>query len=224
MNIVINNVKFPYDIGCKILKLKHNECPFNELEDIWNDIIPANFTDIGTLPNLEQRRVGILCLGLERLVNEINPELISRQTLNKSTTWVNDNGELITHKFNDTYELYKVNKDYFNKGLTGWNKMNENVYFVKCKDTSTDREYMLWVNINEVYQTNNLNGWYTKPDDVNAIQAIAWTIQTDVPKGNIEKIIRQGDCILIKPFDHKKTGDVRHLTEKEYRELLVAES
>ena len=59
---------------------------------------------------------------------------------------------------------------------------------------------------------------------LNAIQAIAWTIQTNIPEGGIEKIVRQGDCILIKPNTTERFRGERHLTEKEYKELLVAES
>jgi hypothetical protein len=61
---------------------------------------------------------------------------------------------------------------------------------------------------------------------VKAIQAIAWTIQTNIEKGNIEKIVRQGDCVLIKPKNSElPTLDTpRHLTEEEYRKLMVAES
>jgi hypothetical protein len=225
MQIIINQIKFPYDIGCRILKLKYENCPLPEIEDIWDDIIPASFKEISILENLEQRRVGIFCLGLERLVKEINPELVSKKTLKKETTWVNEKGEMITHKFNDTYELYKVSGDYFNKGIkNGWGKM-EDAYYVKCKDTSTDREYMLWVDIRSVASTNGQNGWNFDVNKVNAIQAIAWTIQTNVEEGNIDKIVRQGDCILIKPNKKGKISTrTRHLTEKEYKSLLVAES
>jgi hypothetical protein len=195
-----------------------------ELEDIWNDIVPLTFKDIAKLPNLEQRRVGVLCLGLERLASEVQPKLLSKKTLKKSTAWVDENGKLVTTKFNDTYELYEVSGDYFNEGLQGWNKM-ENAYFVKLKDTSTDRTYFIWVEPRSVYNTNNDNRWDFLIGKVNAIQCIAWTIQTNVPQGGIEKIIRQGDCILIKPNGkYKPLDSARHLTEKEYKELLVAES
>jgi len=224
MQIIINNMKFPYDLGCRLLKLKHQTCPFEQLADIWDDIVPLSFKEIAQLPNLEQRRVGVLCLGLERLINEVKPKLISKETLKKSTMWVNENGELVEKKFNDTYELYEVSGEYFNKGLTGWQKM-DNSYFVKCKDTSTDRTYLLWVEPNSVYRTNNERGWDFEINKVNAIQAIAWTIQTNVPQGNIKKIVRQGDCILIKPKGkYEPLSSPRHLTEKEYTKLLVAES
>lgn len=61
---------------------------------------------------------------------------------------------------------------------------------------------------------------------VTAIQAIAWSITTNVAKGNIEKIIRQGDCILLKPIDMDIAllPTPRHLTADEYEKLLVAES
>ena len=82
---------------------------------------------------------------------------------------------------------------------------------------------MIWVDLQSVARTNGL-GWDWKPEQVNAIQAIAWTMQTDISEGNIEKIVRQGDCILIKPKKLRGKDNVRHLTEKEYKELLVAES
>jgi hypothetical protein len=224
MQIVINNTKFPYDLGCGLLKLKHETCPFAELEEIWADIKPLSFKDIASLPNLEQRRVGILILGLERLVGEVNPKLISTKTLSKTTTWITENGEIVEHKFKDTYELYEVSGEVFNEGLESWRKM-QNSYYVKCKDTSTDREYLIWVEPRSVYNTNNENSWNFEVSKINALQCIAWTIQTNVPKGNIEKIIRQGDCILIKPKGkYTELNSPRHLTEQEYKTLLVAES
>ena len=229
MKIIIENVRFPYNEGCRLLKLKNgDECPFDELSDIWNDIVPLTFKDIAQFENLEQRRIGILCLGLDKLISEVKPTLVNKKTLSKQTTWVDEGGDLITKKFKDTYELYKVDSKYFNEGMTDWRKLDD-VYFVKCKDTSTDREYMIWVDVNSVYNTNYTNfddRWNFDIKKVNAIQCIAWTIQTNIAEGNIEKIIRQGDCVLIKPKNMRSKGlvNVRHLTEKEYKELLVAES
>jgi hypothetical protein len=59
---------------------------------------------------------------------------------------------------------------------------------------------------------------------VTAIDAIAWTIQTNLKEGGIEKIIRQGDCILLKKNKSSQICDIRHLTGNEYRSLLVLES
>jgi len=224
MKIIIENTPFPYDLGCRLLKLKNDTCPFPQLEDIWEEIVPLTFKEIAKLENLEHRRVGILCLGLERLINEVNPKLINKKTLKKSTTWVNEKGELVQKEFKDTYELYEVSGSYFNENIeNSWEKMG-NSYFVKCLDTSTDRQYLIWVDASSVYRTNNLD-WLVEIEKINAIQAIAWTIQTNIPKGNIEKILRQGDCILIKPKgDYELLDNPRHLTEKEYKTLLVAES
>ncbi len=223
--IVVENHKFDYDMGCRMLKLKHDKCPFPELEDIWERIIPLTFAEIAQLPNLEERRVGINCMGIDRLVKEINPVSVSKETIKKKTTWVDDNGNLVEHKFNDTYELFAVDGAVFSEGLQSWEKMQD-AYYIRCKDTSTDREYLIWVNPRAVYNANQVKqSWDYNIQKVNAIQCIAWTIQTDVPMGNIEKILRQGDCILIKPKGKYTPLDVpRHLTEKEYRTLLVAES
>ena len=226
MKVIIENIKFDFNIGCKLLKLRYADCPFEEgyISEIWNDIIPATFSEIAQLENLEQRRVGIMCLGLERLVSEVKPTLIDKKTLKKQTTWVNENGEIETKKFNDTYELYSVSGEHFSEGLGRWQKMSDS-YFVKCKDTSTNREYMIWVDLESVKDTNKISRWDKKARKVTAIDCIAWTIQTNIPEGKIEKIVRQGDCILIKPSGrYEVLNRVRHLTTEEYKTLLVAES
>lgn len=228
-NIIINNLSFPFNEGCRLLKLKYDECPkqFEKtLGDFWNEIEPMNFKEIATtFNNIEQRRIAIDCLGLERLSQQINPTLISSETMNKTTTWVTQSGELKTFDFNDTYELYEVSGEVWGEGL------NSNfvlpTHYVKFKDTSTDRTYMIWVDASSVYRTN-VNTWTSSRENygskITPIQAIAWTIQTDVPIGGIEKMVRQGDCVLIKKKDNIKKGQVRHITENEYRELLVFES
>lgn len=230
MQIVIDNVPMEFDLGCRMLKTKGGVCPFDEIQDFWEDIIPLSFKDIAQIPNIEVRRVGLLFLGLDRLIAEVKPELVSRETIQKQTTWVDEQGELVEHKFDDTYELYKVKGEYFNEGVYSWQKMND-AYYVKCKDTSTDREYLIWVDMNSVWNTmcqNNkyLNRWEFDITKITAVDCIAWTIQTNVPMGSIKKIIRQGDCVLIKPKNdtYLPLDNERHLSKKEYLMLLVAES
>lgn len=227
MKIVIENRKFEFDLGCRLLKTKHgNKCPFDKLEDFWDEIKPMTFLEIAQLANMEERRIGIFCLGIEKLVAEVNPILLDKQTISKTTTWVLPNGEIETKNYDDTYELFKVSADYFNVGFTNsWEKLDDS-YFVKCKDTSTDRQYLIWVDLNRVLRTNNEHTWnMNKEKDTNAIQAIAWTIQTNIKKGDIKEIIRQGDCIMIKPIRGRNDRvSTRHLTEKEYRKFIIAES
>lgn len=117
MEIVINNVPIEFNLACRILKTKGGDCPFDELQDFWEEIVPLNFKDIAQIPNLEQRRVALLFLGIERMIAEVKPELVSSKTISKQTTWVMESGELVEHKFDDTYELYKVNGGYFSEGL-----------------------------------------------------------------------------------------------------------
>lgn len=217
MKIIISNTEFDYNTGCRLLKTKYGETPFNGLEDIWEHIVPITFKEIATdILNIEQRRIAIGCLGLEKIYEEVNPKLIQSTTLKKETYWVNSNNDLIHKVFKDTYELYEVSAKVWADGIV--DRRGENVYFVKCKDTSTDRNYFIWVDKRGISQSN------PRDIEMNSIQAIAWTIQTDVEPGGIEKIVRQGDCILIKKTPDSKRGRVRHLTENEYRKLLVLES
>lgn len=127
---------------------------------------------------------------------------------------------MVHKKFSDTYELYEVESKHLFKEFN----RNESFHFIKFKDTSTDREYMIWVDLRSV-RNNNSKGSFIP--EINPIQCISWTITTNVPIGKIKEIIRQGDCILIKPKKGTKllsSVETRHLTEKEYRELLTTES
>jgi hypothetical protein len=230
MKIVINNQEFDYNTGCGLLKLKYGDTPFKGLEDIWDDIKPLTFKEIArNVTNIEARRVAIACLGTERLVEEVKPKHIKSETIAKKTMWITQSGELVERYFDDTYSLYRVSAD----DLFGKNSRQGDCYYVSCKDTSTDREYILWVDFSGVAMTKGLSVWNMGQKDieknVSPIDCVAWTIQTDIPEGDISYIIRQGDCILVRPKDGKKTprlsfGRFRHLTGHEYRNLLIAES
>lgn len=217
--IIIDNVPFDYDNGCAVLKMKHTECPFEELVEVWDDIVPLTFQDIATkINNLEQRRIAISYLGLENLQKQVSPVLVGKETIRKTTTWVTAEGGIETKVYDDTYELYAVKGKKLGEGLDSWRTPTD-VHYVKCKDTSTDREYFIWVEEANIIRTNDY------PENINPIMAIAWTFTTIVPEGSIERIIRQGDCILIKHIEGTKMlNTARHLTEIEYRTLLEQES
>lgn len=223
---IINGQEYDYNDGCRLVKAKFRECPTPELEDFWDDIQPMTFREIAqNYRNVEQRRVAISCLGMENVIKEVQPELVNEKTLKKETYWVNQSGGLVHKKFDDTYRLYKVDSKKLldpedqKKTNTRVRTTYKPAYYVQFKDTSTDREYMLWVDNARIAKTNG-----KKVDGVDAIQAIAWTIQTDIEPGGIEKIVRQGDCIMIKKKPKAKLGKVRHLTQKEYQTLIELES
>jgi hypothetical protein len=223
MNLVIENLKFDFELGCKVLKCSGGDCPINGLEDKWDSIVPITFKEIAEIDITELRRIAFKRFGLERLINEVNPILVDSQTINKTTTWINENGIEETINFADTYELYKVEGEIL---FPNQRWRNDDVFYIKCKDTSTDREYLIWVDVNNVFRVNNVSkGWFSSDDkDLNAINCIAWTIQTNVPIGKIETIVRQGDCILVKPTDEERLDNARHLSGAEYLELLHLES
>lgn len=225
--IVIDEVPFDYNFGLKVLKLKYRgKCPHPRFEDGWDKIRKPSFNDILTkTTNLESRRVALSHYGIENLVKKIKAKLISKETIKKKTTWINEKGVLEEKMYDDTYELYRAESNQFGKArsIGRWDGdrplslTNRYVYFVKFKCTSTNRVYILWVDKEEVEEING--------QKFTAIGAIAWTIRTNIRYGNIEEIIRQGDCILIKP--KKGTGEgyrERSIAADEYIKLLKAES
>ena len=230
MKIIIDNIQFEYNIGCKILKTKYGNKPFKGLEDFWDDIVPITFVEIvSEIKNIEQRRVAIKALGIERIAEQVNPKLINSQTIRKTTHWVDEEGNITTKEFDDTYELYEVEGKTLFGGIERLfgTISSTNFHFVKFKDTSTDREYLIWVDINSVKRANRSHDsiYLSMQEDVDAIHAIAWTFQTNLPEGGIKRIIRQGDCILLEPKPKTELLDSpRHLRKEEYLALLEAES
>ena len=105
MKIVISNQTFDYNIGCKLLKSKYRECPLPELKKEWDKINPATFKEVLQIKNMEARRIGISILGIDNIINNLSSKLVDKQILNKTTTWVDEKGNLITKKYKDTYAL-----------------------------------------------------------------------------------------------------------------------
>jgi hypothetical protein len=220
MEIIIDNVPFAFDMGAKVCKVGNIEIVGLDLTNVE----PITFEEISMLRNIEQRRVAIKYFGTEKLIADINPELVSSETISKSTTYIDDKGVSTTINFQDTYELYKVSAEKL-FGKQGSHLRDE--YYVKCKDTSTDRDYIIWVDVESVARANNISVWGLRDGTtkIDAIQAIAWTIQTDVKEGNIRQIIRQGDCVFVEPIDTTfDTGLMRSITKEEYINLLKTES
>ena len=241
MKVIIDAREFPSGIGLRILKAKHGTCVFRNIADIWDSIPDLTFASIVTeLKNTDLRRIAFRHLGLQRMIREVEPELVSRESISKTTTWVEPDGSLVSHSYDDAYELYRVDfreriDEIGPKTSASWRMVDmPTAYFVKCWDTSTGKEYVIWVDIASVYRTNLPKGRRSNvgrlsqarlEKEVTPIQAIAWTIRTDVEAYGIEAIVRQGDCVLLRMKAGAKRIDTpRHLTEVEYRTLMTDES
>jgi hypothetical protein len=215
--IVIDNSFFPFNEGCKLLKRKYQICPKDiGIEDFWDEIEPISINDILQMQNIENRRICFKYIPQQEFLNTLEPELISSVTLDKVTNWVELDVQV---KYQDTYELYRVAGDKLIANLKDSFRTILDCHFVKFKDTSTEREYMIWVDLTAIKQQSPY-------DYVDAISAIAWTIQTNLPVGQISSFIRQGDCIIFKPKESwdGQTIPTRHITRNEYLNLLIAES
>ncbi len=240
MKIYISGVQFPTDIGKRLLKTKYVECRFPALSQEWDEIQPVGFLEVARLiKNISMRRIAIGCLGFAGILKDIEPILVASETIRKSTVWLGSDGDLITREYDDTYELYKVRwADLFYRDGDVMPSQDARIdrYYVKFKDTSTTKDYLIWVDMESILReliremmargNRELDFQVSRAQkDVNPIQAIAWTIRTDIPKDGVEAIVRQGDCVLLKAkpgIERQQTP--RPLTEQEYRELMRCES
>ena len=217
--VVIDSQTFNPEIGAKICKLKYKDSPDKFIEIFgfdYNTIEDISASEILSLDNVEQRRIGLKYFTVERFFAEYKFDLIDTKTLDKKTTWVDDNGNLIEKSYKDTYKLYKSKNP-----ISFRSRIEDSLYVLKFKDTSTDREYLLWVDGDSVRITNDLE----MNMEINATQAIAWSFLTTILEDEIKKIVRQGDCVLFMPNENfTEYCSPRHLKEKEYLTLLCEES
>lgn len=231
----IEMCRFDFDTGIKVVKAKHKGSfesflkaspHFPEeaeamLREAWDKSGEITVTEALSIQNLESRRLCFKYIGIEKIFNELKPELVDDQTIEKSTR-VNKEGKL--ESFMDRYQLYKVKGEKLTGDTDRSFRRAQDFYILRCKCTSTDREYLIYVP--EIWDSRNSFGRerrsVSKPD---AIDAVAWTIQVELPAGQIDKIIRAGDCIMVKPKSEKyEKCQLRHLSKKEYLEKVVMES
>jgi len=235
--IMMENSRFSYPIGMKIFTRKYPDFETfakstflpkgggipEKVKADWDLYKEQELTvtEALSLTNLESRRVCFKYIGIENIFKQLKPEKVDAQTIHKNTR-VTKEGTLA--EFDDTYELYQVKSE----RLAG-DKESERMrrisdfYILRCNCTSTGREYMIYIPDlwnNPVGMLRNLRVG-PKPD---AIEAVAWTIQVDVPEGQIEEVVRAGDCIMVRPVENYTKCERRHLTKKEYLERLTMES
>lgn len=146
----------------------------DEAEALWNDsnVKPWTAKEIFKLDNQEQKYLLFSMIGPDEIEKEMNPTLVDSQTLIKKQpryTVEGKTGHKVTNKFKnedlketfveyeDTYQLY-----YFDKSKLG---TESNVYYVRCKDTSTERVYYIYVDGTD----DRCN--------TDAVSAIAWTMR-----------------------------------------------
>lgn len=115
------------------------------------------------LPNAEQRMIALTVFDPEEFIAAINAELLNEQSISKKQIRWNEALQPYEHNYTDTYSLYKISA--FELGLENIAR-TPSIYFVKCRCTSTDKIYYLYV-----------------PESVaesgDAIEAIAWTYRFD---------------------------------------------
>ena len=191
--------------------------------DNWESINPINVQQAFMQDNIEKRRAFFDAIGIARLIKELDPVLLDKQTITKKRFgWDDDNKEVETI-FEDTYELYQVSKDILYKGITDrWFIGNDDTYVVRCWCTTTNREYWIFTqNLTNIYHINPKTNNYEKhPHD--AIASIAWTIRINVK--NPERIYRQGDIIVVKHGPDSTETRPYHLDKEQYLQLMYSET
>lgn len=160
------------------LKINVHDHEYNnllfKLKNMWYDdyINPWNCKEVFSLNNQELKYMLLSMIGADAIEKEINPILVDRQSIRKKQPRykvLGKNGHKVNKRFkngdlkedfveyDDIYELYYFDKNVLNT--------DSNVYYVKCKDTSTNKIYYIYVN---------------GDDDrckYDAISAIAWTMR-----------------------------------------------
>lgn len=127
-----------------------------QVEEMYDGLEPYSPKEVfKTFQNAEQKMCLLSLFAPEDIAKSLDSELIDTQTVTKKQTRTvikdreNQNDKTNLNKlqidnvgleeieYDDTYELHRSDKSVLGT--------DEDVFFVKCKDTSTEREYYLFV-------------------------------------------------------------------------------
>jgi len=190
------------------------------VQECWNKIEPVTVEDALRVTNAEERRTYFDAIGIQKLFQSLQPELLDRQVIKKKRTKWDDNNDPMEYEFKDVYELYKIEgSKLFEKDR--WGQEPNPVFAIRCWCTTTNREYWLYVPREAALG----NQWWSSEnkDKPDAIRAIAWTIRIDID--NPERIYRQGDIIVVKTSDDSvQRSFTTHLTKEQYLSLMYSET
>jgi hypothetical protein len=194
----------------------------HELDDfvseMWESILPLTVQDALTESNTERRRVMFDCIGVVKLFQQLEPELLDKQVLSKKRTRWDQENKPWKHQFDDVYELYRIEGTKLFNPLDDRQKAND-VYAVRCWCTTTNREY--WIYVPEEIAMGKPR-WSSVEANPDAIRAIAWTIRIDVI--NPKRIFRQGDIIVVEESEDSVQVEPYHLSKEQYIDLLFSET
>lgn len=145
----------------KELVLEYFSAPENQqiVMELYDTVEPISVSEALRLGNAEQRMVALRSIDLHEIKDEMNAELINTQTIKKKQIRWDAQLKPREHIFEDTYELYKISPKKI--GIT---TSISGIYFVRCKCTTTDRIYFLYV-APEIGEKGD------------AVAAIAWTMR-----------------------------------------------
>lgn len=228
--IMVDQCRFDFELGLKIIKAKHKTLKTFEdsgyispealkiVRENWDTVGNVTVMEALSIPNLESRRICFRYIGVDTIFKELNPELVDDQTINK-TTKVNAEGKL--EAFDDNYKLYKVKGTVLTEGVQGARQVQD-FFILRCQCTSTAREYLIY--IQDIWISNRWGAPSQKDRKPDAIEAVAWTIQVEVPETHVDYIVRAGDAIMVKAKPDYKKCPMRHLSKTEYLEKLKMES
>lgn len=188
------------------------------VEEQWDNIIPITVQEALQEKNMEKRRMMFDCIGVSKLFNALQPELLDRQVIKKMRTRWDKNHQPYEYQFEDTYELYQLDGKKLFVPINEWNIPNP-VFAVRCWCTTTGREY--WIYVPEEVALGRPR-WHRTAATPDAIRAIAWTIRLDV--SNPKRIFRQGDIIVVEESGNSQAVTPYHLSKKEYVQLMFSET
>lgn len=192
---------------------------FDVVREVWDETPAITVTQAFGTKNIEHRRLIFNVIGPENLMATLKPELLDTKTIVRENLVYNNDGDCATEVLTDTYELYKIDEDRLFADTTEtrrFSRQNNNCYAVKCKDSSTDREY--WIYVTDEAAKNN-----------DALEAIAWTYQLHTPVYT-NSIYRQGEVIIAKHdgVPNEKTRSIwstmYHMDKEDYLTKIKAQS
>ncbi|MGQ7854667.1 hypothetical protein ACUN24_10500 [Pedobacter sp. WC2501] len=197
-----------FKIGWRVYQLKEYQSVIKKIEKEWDGIIPIELADIF---NIQNRNIRLFCfkyVPVATLMQKLEGNALRTKSIELDYFKYDENGNKISFKKNNTYEVYVAERD---KIRDLWTAGDQKIYAVKCWCNSTNKEHWLWIEPQYAY---------------NPLTAIASTFRIHeniIP--HIKALKRQGDILICEMKTNIiPKGNIRPLTQNEYFGLLEVES
>ena len=180
---------------------------YNKISELFNKLKKFSFEEAFKIKDESFKIMVFNTIDISDMINSLGAKRIKTDGITIKQKKFDNNGNFIkNYEMSNVFEIYEVSGKKLN--------LDENVYALKCWDTTTNMEHWLW--IDKKYKDSPLD----------AVASTFRIHENIIP--HIKEIKRQGDILFVEMKEGseniKPEGKIVPLTSDQYFSLLTSQS